>query len=320
MQGLLQVWTPSSVAVWCQLWWVHSSTGWKPCSYSSSRMYDSLQVCWPWAMVGNMTQAAVAAQHRSWRSTIRSDTRTLCKLVPVWGACDMAIWSKLRRLHQGKHCQQDYPQAASATASMLAWRFGNTILTAKLASHCSWPKALGEIAPAIANMNPRLLGSTMPTAVVALLPCCRKQRHLRVNARTTASTSPKLLGNMTPTVAGALQHWLRPVHWCPTRDAGATASLSALLCGVVIQVAGGCTASLLEEYYAQTPGPLCKLVPVWGACDMAIWSKLRRLHQGKHCQQDYPKLLQLLPVCWRGGLAIQSWLPSLQVIAVDPKL
>ena len=86
-------------------------------------------------------------------------------------------------------------------------------------------------------MSPRVLGSTMPTAVVALLPCCRKQNP-RVNARTTASTNPKQLGSMMPTVVGALQHWLRPVHWCPTRGAGATASLSAPLCGVVMEVAG----------------------------------------------------------------------------------
>ena len=65
---------------------------------------------------------------------------------------------------------------------------------------------------------------------------------------------------------------------------------------------------------------LCKLVSVWGAWHVAIWSKLRRLHPRDNCQQDRPNLCQLLPECWRGGLAIQSWLPSLQVIAVDPRL
>mmetsp|Transcript_22052 Transcript_22052/g.36433 ORF Transcript_22052/g.36433 Transcript_22052/m.36433 type:complete len:221 (+) Transcript_22052:745-1407(+) len=93
-------------------------------------------------------------------------------------------------------------------------------------------------------MSPRVLGSTMPTAVVALLPCCRHSRQSvrttastslqlcgsmmpivvlaqplcckgrRVNAKTTASMSPKLLGNMTPTVVAVLQLWqrLRPAR------------------------------------------------------------------------------------------------------------
>ena len=81
-----------------------------------------------------------------------------------------------------------------------------------------------------------MLGSTMPTAVVALLPCCRKQNP-RVNARTTASTNPKQLGSMMPTVVGALQHWLKAVLLHLIKDVRLIASLLALSIGNMTQAA-----------------------------------------------------------------------------------
>ena len=86
--------------------------------------------------IGNMTQAAVAALDHSWRS------------IPLRHQDPVQAGASMRDLPHGHMIQiaeaaprqtspTGLPQPVRATASMLVRQFGNTILTARLASHCS---------------------------------------------------------------------------------------------------------------------------------------------------------------------------------------
>ena len=85
---------------------------------------------------GSMTQAAVAAPNHFWRST------TLRHQDPVQAGASMRDLPRGHMIQIAEAAPKselptELAQPVPATASTLAWQFGNTILTARLANLCS---------------------------------------------------------------------------------------------------------------------------------------------------------------------------------------
>ena len=125
-----------------------------------------------------------------------------------------------------------------------------------------------------ASMSPRPLGSMMPTAVVALLPCCR---HPRQSARTTANTSRKLHGSMMPTVVDAHRRSWRSITLRHQEAVQAGVSMRGLARGNMIQIAEAAPERQLPTGPAQ-PVPATARMLAWRFGNTILTAKL-----ASHC-------------------------------------